>query len=171
MYRQQNRAREERGVDLPRNYGGNAFMPFPESVGFAPLRSEAAGRHGDVETEIASDKDALQADVLYGCPRDDGNGESEEKVCAGRRCCDGVKKGELALRRDCDGGSPECLCEARGQCGGRERQKSPHGEKGLLSSDFGIEEILLLGLVILLFSDGGERDNELIACLLLILLL
>ena len=43
------------------------------------------------------------------------------------------------------------------------------GLKGLLGGNIGLEELLLLGVIFLIFTDNELRDNELIICLLLIL--
>lgn len=43
------------------------------------------------------------------------------------------------------------------------------GLKGLFGGNIGLEELLLLGVIFLIFSDNDLRDNELLICLLLIL--
>ena len=54
-----------------------------------------------------------------------------------------------------------------------EREKSPSlglsGLKGLLGGNIGLEELLLLGVIFLIFTDNELRDSELLICLLLIL--
>ena len=53
------------------------------------------------------------------------------------------------------------------------KEKSPFfglsGLKGLLGGNIGLEELLLLGVIFLIFNDNELRDNELLICLLLIL--
>ena len=43
------------------------------------------------------------------------------------------------------------------------------GLSGILGGNIGLEELLLLGVIFLIFSDDSVRDNELLICLLLIL--
>ena len=43
------------------------------------------------------------------------------------------------------------------------------GLHGLLGGNIGLEELLLLGVIFLIFNDNELRDNELLICLLLIL--
>ncbi len=54
-----------------------------------------------------------------------------------------------------------------------EKEKIPSfglsGLKGLLGGNIGLEELLLLGVIFLIFTDNELRDNELLICLLLIL--
>ncbi len=54
-----------------------------------------------------------------------------------------------------------------------EKEKNPSfglsGLKGILGGNIGLEELLLLGVIFLIFTDNELRDNELLICLLLIL--
>ena len=54
-----------------------------------------------------------------------------------------------------------------------EKEKYPSlglsGLKGLLGGNIGLEELLLLGVIFLIFTDNELRDSELLICLLLIL--
>ena len=54
-----------------------------------------------------------------------------------------------------------------------EKEKFPSlglsGLKGLLGGNIGLEELLLLGVIFLIFTDNELRDSELLICLLLIL--
>ncbi|MBO5702228.1 MAG: hypothetical protein J6S71_07290 [Clostridia bacterium] len=64
-------------------------------------------------------------------------------------------------------------CEEKCECAVCE-QKPPQssllgGLSGLLGGNIGLEELLLLGVIFLIFSDDSLRDNELLICLLLIL--
>ena len=43
------------------------------------------------------------------------------------------------------------------------------GLKGIFGGNLGLEELLLLGVIFLIFTDDDLRDNELLICLLLIL--
>lgn len=47
--------------------------------------------------------------------------------------------------------------------------RPPHG--GLMDISIGTEELLIIGIMALVFFGGEERDNELLICLLLVLLL
>ena len=64
-------------------------------------------------------------------------------------------------------------CEEKIECTACE-PKEPQkpilgGLSGILGGNIGLEELLLLGVIFLIFSDDGLRDNELLICLLLIL--
>ena len=58
-------------------------------------------------------------------------------------------------------------------CMPSEHKRTPpcslNGLSGLLGGNIGLEELLLIGVIFLIFTDEGLRDNELIICLLLIL--
>jgi hypothetical protein len=66
----------------------------------------------------------------------------------------------------------ECPCSSvePAECG---KEKSPSlglsGLKGILGGNIGLEELLLLGVIFLIFTDNELRDSELLICLLLIL--
>ncbi len=119
MYSRQNRSGPaEVQVELPRDYSGNAFSPFP------PVR-----------------------EPIEACSKI----ERKEEKCPEREDCP---------PKNCD--VAEC-----------EKEKSPifglSGLKGLLGGNIGLEELLLLGVIFLIFNDNELRDNELLICLLLIL--
>ena len=75
------------------------------------------------------------------------------------------KEEKCPEREEC----PQKSCEIA-EC---EKEKSPSfglsGLKGLLGGNIGLEELLLLGVIFLIFNDNELRDNELLICLLLIL--
>ena len=126
MYSRPNRRNTHHGeVELPRDYRGNAFMPFPDPPALAGIREE---------NEQKKDKG-----------KNENCGECDE--CLN---CDEAQIDTL----------PIC-------------SKSPKlkGLDGLFGGDFGLEELLLLGVIFLLFSDSSHRDNELIIALLLILVI
>ena len=54
-----------------------------------------------------------------------------------------------------------------------DKEKNPfsglQGLKGILGGNIGLEELLLLGVIFLIFTDNELRDSELLICLLLIL--
>ena len=66
----------------------------------------------------------------------------------------------------------ECPCDIcpPAEC---EKEKCPSfglsGLKGIFGGNIGLEELLLLGVIFLIFTDNDLRDNELLICLLLIL--
>ena len=72
---------------------------------------------------------------------------------------------------------PECReeekCEDKSECTVCEAKQPQQpilgGLSGILGGNIGLEELLLLGVIFLIFSDDGLRDNELLICLLLIL--
>jgi hypothetical protein len=116
VYSRQNRnPRTDVSVELPRDYGGSAFYPFPSIQG----RVEAACEPPEAE-------------------------------------CRAVEKCEKA-------------CETSV---GEPKHPAPPllgGLSGLLGGNIGLEELLLLGIIFLIFTDSSLRDNELLICLLLIL--
>ena len=138
MYSRQNRSpRAEISVDLPRDYSGSAFSPFP-SLRDMPVYNSAESVHKDEKNES---------------------------------CRDGDKKAE---NKDecCENNSTECaISETR--CPEDRITERPGGLlgglSGLLGGNIGLEELLLLGVIFLIFSDDSLRDNELLICLLLIL--
>lgn len=120
MYSRQNRnPRADVSVELPRDYSGNAFYPFPSIP-------------------------------------------SEPKPPAERP--------EPEKREEC---REEEKCEEKSECTVCEQKPPPNpllgGLSGLLGGNIGLEELLLLGVIFLIFSDESLRDNELLICLLLIL--
>jgi hypothetical protein len=46
---------------------------------------------------------------------------------------------------------------------------SPRGLSSLFGGNIGLEELLLLGVIFLIFADENNRDSETLICLLLIL--
>lgn len=129
MYSRQNRnPRADVSVDLPRDYSGSAFYPFPSSIE-QPLRNPSQ------------------------------NTRDDEKPT---ECCDEEKKMEEECEKNvevCSESEP-IPCQPKGIL---------QGLSGLLGGSIGLEELLLLGVIFLIFSDNDLRDNELLICLLLIL--
>ena len=122
MYSRQNRnPRAEVSVDLPRDYSGSAFYPFPSSIE-QPLRNQTANQREDEREEVCEEK--------------------REEEC---------KKSVEVCSDPCP---PKGILQ---------------GLSGLLGGSIGLEELLLLGVIFLIFSDNDLRDNELLICLLLIL--
>ena len=122
MYSRQNRnPRAEVSVDLPRDYSGSAFYPFPSSIE-QPLRNQTANQLEDEKEEVCEEKREEEC-------------EKSVEVCS----------------------EP---CPPKGIL---------QGLSGLLGGSIGLEELLLLGVIFLIFSDNDLRDNELLICLLLIL--
>ena len=126
MYSRQNRNGNEIAVELPRDYSGNAFSPFPPRRE-PPARASEIAHCGEKREECAPQK----AEECSLCP------------------------------------PPECLPE---ECGHREG-KPPilAGLGNIFGGNLGLEELLLLGVIFLIFTDEGLRDSELLICLLLIL--
>lgn len=69
------------------------------------------------------------------------------------------------VNTECDEVTEVEKCEPVQDCG----TPSLGGIKSLLGGNIGLEELLLLGVIFLIFSDGELRDAELLICLLLIL--
>ena len=114
MYSRQNRnPRTDVSVELPRDYSGSAFYPFPSIQGGSESHSE--------------------------CPKPECREEDKRE------------------ESDCE------VCEAH------PRAPVLGGLSGLFGGNLGLEELLLIGVIFLIFSDEGLRDNELLICLLLIL--
>lgn len=130
MYSRQNRnPRDDIAVELPRDYSGNAFSPFPQ--------------HREPPVQA------------YEVPPRDQVREEEDT--------DG-KKDEGEESREC--GSP-----VRDESEFREASPPPvlAGLGSLFGGNIGLEELLLLGVIFLIFTDDSLRDSELLICLLLIL--
>ena len=128
MYsRQQRNGREEIAVELPRDYSGNAFSPFP------PRREPPV-----CATEITHCEEKRESE----------------------RVCEGTDERE-------DRPAPACV-EKHPQ---REECRPPMlaGLGSLFGGNIGLEELLLLGVIFLIFADESMRDSELLICLLLIL--
>ncbi len=122
MYSRQNRnPRAEVSVDLPRDYSGSAFYPFPSSIEQS-LRNPTVNQREDEREEVCEEKREEEC-------------EKSVEVCS----------------------EP---CPPKGIL---------QGLSGLLGGSIGLEELLLLGVIFLIFSDNDLRDNELLICLLLIL--
>lgn len=122
MYSRQNRnPRAEVSVDLPRDYSGSAFYPFPSSIE-QPLRNQTANQREDEKEEEREEKREEEC-------------EKSVEVCT-------------------EPSPPKGILQ---------------GLSGLLGGSIGLEELLLLGVIFLIFSDNDLRDNELLICLLLIL--
>ena len=123
MYsRQQRNGREEIAVELPRDYSGNAFSPFP------PRREPPV-----CATEVPPCEERREAECV---PVKNENCE------------------ECAVPI-----SPEKEC----------RPPVLAGLGSLFGGNMGLEELLLLGVIFLIFTDESLRDSELLICLLLIL--
>ena len=128
MYsRQQRNGRDEISVELPRDYSGNAFSPFP-------LRREPPV----CATEVSHCEERREGERP--CERSDTREEypapqPEEKHCP------------------------------------REEYRPPvlSGLGSIFGGNIGLEELLLLGVIFLIFTDESMRDSELLICLLLIL--
>lgn len=128
MYsRQQRNGREEIAVELPRDYSGNAFSPFP------PRREPPV-----CATEVPPCEERREV----GCVPER---KEECEECAVPICPE-----------------KECRCE-------ESRPPVLAGLGGFLGGNIGLEELLLLGVIFLIFTDESLRDSELLICLLLIL--
>ena len=128
MYSRQNRnPRADVAVEIPRDYSGSAFYPFP---------SFPSGSEGAEERKMPD--------------------QTEE--------CHEAEKCEEKSEEKCEEKCDHAVCESKpipnGLLGGL---------SGLLGGNIGLEELLLLGVIFLIFSDDSLRDNELLICLLLIL--
>ncbi len=137
MYSRQNRnPRAEVSVDLPRDYSGSAFYPFP-----------------------------MHRDMPLRDPRRDAHEEEKQD-----ECCEKEQEREEA-EKICEEHAEECA--ATEVCCPAEMPRRPSGLlpglSGLLGGNIGLEELLLLGVIFLIFTDNDLRDGELLICLLLIL--
>jgi hypothetical protein len=125
MYSRPNRRNTHHGeIELPRDYSGNAFMPFPDPPVLAGIREENEHKRAQVK----------------------------ENECPCCNECDNAEAEQATL--------PVCT----------DRPKLS-GLGGLFDGELGLEELLLLGVIFLLFSDSSHRDNELLIALLLILVI
>ncbi len=138
MYSRQNRnPRAEVSVDLPRDYSGSAFYPFPMHRD-APLSNPGKNVREEEKIEEHCEKDQEREEKEKCCQ------ESAAECTASEACC----PAETLPRR------PSGLLP---------------GLSGLLGGNIGLEELLLLGVIFLIFTDNDLRDSELLICLLLIL--
>lgn len=128
MYsRQQRNGRDEIAVELPRDYSGNAFSPFP------PYREPPVSA-----TEVTQCEERREAEC-------EPQNNEEREQCVVREC-----------------EAKECRQE-------ESRPPVLAGIGGLFGGNVGLEELLLLGVIFLIFTDESLRDSELLICLLLIL--
>ena len=156
MYSRQSRGRGETMPDIPRDYSGNAFMPFPNPpTPTYPSRRDEGRRTERVETARVSER------------------------CESEECTQRAERGDLPQSFECEG---ECSCSScrlsssdeDGGCASEGELVSasaptPRGLSSLFGGNIGLEELLLLGVIFLIFNDNELRDNELLICLLLIL--
>lgn len=143
MYSRQGRGREL--PDIPRDYSGNAFVPFVGSQ--APTYPTRKDERVYVECR----------DSACGCEG-----------------CDREARGECLPETERCAVGDGCECKEDAVCAeqredGCKKAPSLAGLSGLLGGSIGLEELLLLGVIFLLFADGERRDTETIICLLLIL--
>lgn len=132
MYSRQNRnPRAEVSVELPRDYSGSAFYPFPSAADQA-LRNQPQSTR-----------------------KEEGRAECSTEACA----AEDIDASETRLE-SCDSSEDRRPPPPKGVL---------QGLSGLLGGSIGLEELLLIGVIFLIFSDDGLRDNELLICLLLIL--
>lgn len=165
MYSRNGDRRVPQGISIPDNYRGNAFSPNGSD--------EAVSAHIN-DRQRGFDKDCREQQ--YG----EGNGS---------QC--GEAQGNHA--EPCDTPSCNVRQEAQCECGANDR--SGHGcdhheddrdgcgkencrsspppacREGFMNLSIGNEELLLLGVMALIFFGDGKRDNELLLCLLLVLLI
>ena len=128
MYSRQTRnGQTEVQVELPRDYSGNAFSPFP------PYREPPVSA-----TEVSSGEERREAECV----------PEKKEEC------------EECVVRECE--EKECRYEEK-------RPPVLAGIGSLFGGNIGLEELLLLGVIFLIFTDESLRDSELLICLLLIL--
>ncbi len=128
MYsRQQRNGREEIAVELPRDYSGNAFSPFPSRREPPVCATEVPPCEERREAECVPEK------------------QEEHQDCAVPICPDGDRHHS------------------------EKRPPALAGLGSLFGGNVGLEELLLLGVIFLIFTDESLRDSELLICLLLIL--
>lgn len=140
MYSRQNRnGREDISVELPRDYSGSAFTQFPQF-----REPPARDPRPQPPCEPKRNDECDECRERDECKREDGKREECEKK---DECC-----------------KPEPI-----ECPPHHDFPGLSGLKGILGGNIGLEELLLLGVIFLIFSDEDLRDNELLICLLLIL--
>lgn len=122
-------------MELPRDYSGNAFSPFPQHRE-PPLR----GTREPPPFEPKREEECRQKEE---CNIEESPGNECEK----EECC----KSESI------------------ECAQHNNSFGLSGLKGIFGGNIGLEELLLLGVIFLIFTDEDLRDNELLICLLLIL--
>lgn len=145
MYSRQNRnGREEISVELPRDYSGNAFSSFSQYQ-TPPLR----GPRVQPPCEPKREEHPPECREKEECTKD----ECEKCECEKDEC----KKEE------------ECCKPEPIDCPPQKKSFGLEGLKGIFGGNIGLEELLLLGVIFLIFTDEDLRDNELLICLLLIL--
>lgn len=141
MYAKNGDRRVPAGMTIPENYGGNAFAPRAAE---APPQPPAPPSESGCECRREP-------------PAPPCN--DKEKKCSNEppRCCE---CGDTPQEAPCTPTRPE-------PCG--DRPSPPHG--GFMNISIGTEELLLIGIMALIFFSGDDRDNELLICLLLVLLI
>ncbi|MCQ2354923.1 MAG: hypothetical protein MJ102_07490 [Clostridia bacterium] len=189
-YGDRNYAYPETGVrlppDVPPDYGGNAFPPRQDEDADKPETT--------VPEQSAADENVTDDPSGQTRPRPRPQ-IGQERNCDGSRPMivlpDTAEDGDRAdtdknadRNRDTEEDSNRDREEdGRAVPAGAGASTAPHGRKksdrdggltGLMGlsglGDAGLEELLLLGVIFLLFSDDGCRDDDLLICLLLILL-
>lgn len=156
MYSRQNRGRGETMPDIPRDYSGNAFMPFPNPpTPTYPSRRDEGRRTERVETARVGER-------------------SEREECLpSAEVCDTTQSFECEREGECACSSCQLASTEERDCEDGELIRasvpSPRGLSSLFGGNIGLEELLLLGVIFLIFADEKNRDSETLICLLLIL--
>lgn len=160
MYSKNGDKRVPPGIILPENYSGNAFAKQDGTPSEQPRCNSGSGARSAEDMGCATS----------GC----GN----RQICGS----DNARKAEPERPEN---GAPVCGCREHTcgnehekpdapECGCNDRApKAPPGcgDPGFMNINIGTEELLLLGVMALVFFSGEHRDNELLICLLLILLI
>ncbi len=174
------------GISIPDNYRGNAFSPHGgDEAEIAhkndrqrgsdqdPRKQQCGGENGSRCGEAqrpnrAEPCDAPACNVRHEAPGDHRSGDSRRECEECRDGCGTTDRGGHGCDRREDRHEDGC-----GECGKEDRKSSPQPvcREGFMNLSIGNEELLLLGVMALIFFGEGKRDNELLVCLLLVLLI
>lgn len=95
-------------------------------------------------------------------PADTCRCERENEKCENTQTCN-------CNDNSCVRPEPHTDRDGHGKCGNDDDDR--HGGRSFMNINIGTEELLLIGVMALIFFSGDARDNELLICLLLVLLI
>ena len=160
MYSKNGDKRVPPGIILPENYSGNAFIKQDGTPSEQPRGNGGSGAQSAEDRGCATsgcgDRQMCETDTARKAGPERADDGDAGCGCRERPC--GDAHGMPAV--------PECGCSDRAP-----EAKPGCGAPGFMNISIGTEELLLLGVMALVFFSGEHRDNELLICLLLILLI